>query len=451
MLGFEKKKDGLNVKPPKKGKKSFISKLGLFDRYNLAFFLTSVIPLSILTYLIVAYVSPALIKAGAETAVLWLQILVFFLLFLAILGFFVSRAATQETVDKLKDYNDRLQHLFDISQSLSRQQHLDVLLQDMVKSAIEMTGASAGLVLLRDDSRNCLKFEVSIGTGAISFSEIPFGKGIAGWVAQNGKLCIANDVDQDSRYDCEYNILPNFHTSAIIAAPLGSINQNYGTLELLHRKEDHSAFTEEDASVLKSLAGQASIFIENARFREDQQNYFTHIIEILLSALEGTRQFWPGHLKNTARYSYLLGKHMNLSDNNMRRLHYAALIHDIGFVKINLREGSPRKMIELHPEIGYEMIKPISLWQDIAPIIRYHHERFDGTGYPHQVEGNDLPLESRILAVAETFDVLTNIHSYRNETLDVETAYKEIKAYAGTQFDPDVVQALRDIKDHLQI
>ncbi|MBN1552476.1 GAF domain-containing protein [bacterium] len=422
----------------KKQKRSLIAKLGLFDRYNLAFVLSSIIPLGVLVYVINKYVP----IHEASSARMWLNILFFSLLFLSILGFFVARVATHETVDQLKRYNSRLYSLFAISQSLSRQIHMDVLMEDIVKSAIEMTGASAGLFLLRDESKNTLRFEVTIGTGAITLKEIPISRGVAGWVADHNEIVVINNVEEDGRYQKDFNILPNFETSAILAAPLGIGAKNYGTLELLHRKEDNSIFTEEDASILETLAGQATIFIENTKFRDAQQNYFIHITEILLSSLDGTRQFWSGHLKNTARFCYLIGKHLKLSDHSMRTLHYAGLLHDIGFVKINLREGPSRKMIELHPEVGYEMIQPITVWKDVAPLIRYHHERFDGTGYPHQLGGEDIPLGSRILAVAETMDVLTNRMSYRQETLDMMQAIKEIKAYAGTQFDPAIVDAL---------
>jgi HD-GYP domain-containing protein (c-di-GMP phosphodiesterase class II) len=428
---------------------SLISKLGLFDRYNLAFILTSVIPLAILSYIILEYVSPVLLSAGAETTLIWLKILVLFLIFLAVLGFFISRTATRETVEKVNQYNRRLRHLFEISQSLSRNIHLDVLLQDIVKAAIEMTGASGGLVLLRNEDRKTLRFDVSIGIGAISAKQVAIGTGVAGWVAENNELVMLNDVGDDSRYRKDLDILPNFNTSAILAAPLSSGNENFGTLELLHRVEDHLVFSDEDASILRSLAGQASIFIENAKFRDDQQNYFIHVTEILLSSLEGTRQFWPGHLKNTSRYSYLLGRQLNLPEVDMRILHYAALMHDIGFVKVSFREGLSRKLIELHPEIGYEMIKPIELWKDVAPIIRYHHERFDGSGYPHNLVGDQIPLGARILAVAETFDTLTNEHSYKQETLSRHGALKEIQAFSGTQFDPAICEVLPKIIDML--
>ncbi len=427
------------------GKKSLIARLGLFDQYNVSFILTSLIPLGILVYVFVEFLYPALAQSGSSQLIPWLNLLIIFLVFLAILGFFVSRAATRETVNQLENYNDQLKNLFDISGSLSQQSHLDVLLESLIKSAIEMTDASAGLILMRDDADTTrLRFEVSIGTGAITEREIPADRGVAGWVATHGESVLINDLESDPRYESGFNILPNFDTSAILAVPLKVGESVFGTMELLHRNRI-SSFSDEDRTITHILAGQASIYIENVKFRENQQNYFIHITEILLSALEETRQFWKDHNKNTARYSNLLGRKLHLNETDLRDLHYASLLHDIGFVQINLREGNPRKMVELHPEIGYKMIAPINLWRHLAPIIRHHHERYDGAGYPMKLKGEEIPFLSRVLAVAEALDSLTNRHSYRPEKLDFRQACKEIAAYSGTQFDPRVVTALEEL------
>jgi HD-GYP domain-containing protein (c-di-GMP phosphodiesterase class II) len=428
----------------KTGKKSIISKLGLFDRYNLAFFLSSVIPLAVLVFVSHRYVLPSLEANGQNNLGLWIRVLLYMLVFLAILAFFVSRAATGETVEAFRSNNEKLKNIFVIAESLSRESYLDVLLDSIVKRAIELTGASAGIAMLRNDEKGMLEFQITRGTGAISEKTVSADTGVAGWVVKNQKVARINDVSADKRYRPEQNILPDFETGSILAVPLSSSGYVFGVLELLKTK-NNPGFSDEDENLLKSLAGQTTIFIQNVRYRELQQNYFTHITELLLTALEGTRQIWPGHLSNTARYAYLLARQLGLTDAELKTVHYASLLHDIGFVKINLQEGPPRKLIELHPEIGYDMIKPITLWKDVAPLIRYHHERFDGKGYPGKLTGENIPLGARILAVAETLDVICNPKSYRKETLDLQNAYQEIRAYAGSQFDPTVVDALEKV------
>lgn len=434
----------LEVDMKKMGSKSIISRLGLFDRYNLAFFLSSIIPLLVLVFVSHKYVFPTLEASGQGQMTIWMRTLLYFIVFLAILAFFVSRAATGETVEKLRSNNEKLKHIFVISESLSRESYLDVLLDSIVKRAVELTGASAGLVLMRRDGDDQLEFKVTRGIGSINVKTVSIDTGIAGWVYKNQKVALVDDVHSDQRYQPEHDIFPDFDTASILAVPLAGSGHVFGVLEML-KTRNNPGFTEEDANLLKSLAGQTTIFIQNVRYREQQQNYFTHMTELLLTALEGTRQIWPGHLSNTARYANLLARQLNVSESDLKTLHYASLLHDIGFVKINLHEGPPRKLIELHPIIGYEMIEPVTLWKDVAPLIRYHHERYDGKGYPGELAGSDIPLGARILAVAEALDVICNPKSYRKETLDVENAFIEIQAYAGAQFDPAVVDALENV------
>lgn len=426
-------------------KRSLISRLGLFDRYSLSFLLSSVCPLGVLVFIMHKYALPYIEEVlNAPTLAFSLSILMYFLVFLAILAFFVSRSATRETVDKLQSNNNKLKNVFEISESLSRETHLDVLLETIVRKAVELTDADGGMALIRDAETGDLVFDVAQGTGRLEVKSVPANSGVAGWVTRHQKVALVDDVLADPRYSPGLNVLPDFETGSILAAPLGSGPRAFGALELLKRK-GMGKFHEDDANLLKSLAGQASIFIQNVEFRDAQQNYFTYMTDLLLSALDGTRQFWPGHLNNTARFSYLMAKELGLPDGQLRKLHYAALFHDIGFVKINLKEGPPRKLIEHHPELGYEILAPISLWKDVAPIVRYHHERFDGTGYPHGLQGREIPVGARILAVAETLDTLVNPKSYKKETLTYDLAVQEIRAYSGTQFDPRVVDALESI------
>ncbi|HPQ38983.1 MAG TPA: HD domain-containing phosphohydrolase [bacterium] len=428
-----------------KKNRSFISRLGLFDRYNLSFILSSLIPLGVLVLIVHKYVIPDLERAKADPSLIFsLSILMYLLVFLAILAFFVSRSATRETVETLRVNNEKLNSIFTVSESLSREVHLDVLLTAVVRRSMELTNADGGLVLIRDEETGDLVIEIAEGTGPVTVRSVPYNSGVAGWVARHQKVALINDVTADPRYNAGMDILPSFDTGSILASPLVSGSRSFGTLELL-KKSGQPGFSEGDASLLKSMAGQTSIFIQNVEYREEQQNYFTHMTELLLSALDGTRQFWPGHLNNTARYTYLLAKHLGLPDGQLKKLHYAALFHDIGFVKLNLREGPPRKLIELHPEMGYEMLRPITVWKDVAPLVRYHHERYDGEGYPHQLGGREIPVGSRILSVAEALDTMVNPKSYKKQTMEIQDAVQEIRAYAGTQFDPRVVDALVEL------
>jgi HD-GYP domain-containing protein (c-di-GMP phosphodiesterase class II) len=157
-----------------------------------------------------------------------------------------------------------------------------------------------------------------------------------------------------------------------------------------------------------------------------------------------------GHARRTARYALLMAGELNMSEEEKRRLYRAALLHDIGFLKINLNEVSSAEEYRRHSGIGYEMLKPINFYADIAPVILHHHERHDGRGYPSGLRGWAIPIESRIIAIAEAFDAMVSRDSYKRtgKAIDREVmpsavgyqdAVKELGKNAGTQFDPELV------------
>jgi HD-GYP domain-containing protein (c-di-GMP phosphodiesterase class II) len=137
---------------------------------------------------------------------------------------------------------------------------------------------------------------------------------------------------------------------------------------------------------------------------------------------------------------------MGYSENQMHDLRLAALLHDVG--KVGISEnilGKPGRLtdqefflIKQHPEIGEKIVAGVDRLRDIAPVIRHHHERFDGTGYPDRLQGKDIEMNSRIISVADTFDFLRSDLSFR-KSLSVEDTLQEISRSSGTQFDPDIV------------
>ncbi|MBI4746585.1 MAG: HD-GYP domain-containing protein, partial [Deltaproteobacteria bacterium] len=187
---------------------------------------------------------------------------------------------------------------------------------------------------------------------------------------------------------------------------------------------------------------------ERKKAEKDLHDLFLAAMESLASAIEAKSPWTRGHSERVADYALKIGAGMELPDDELEKLRIAALLHDIG--KIGTDDGildKPGKLtgaeydsIKRHPGKGAEMLAPIRQLHDIIPWIRGHHERFDGTGYPDGLRGEDIPLYARILAVADTFDSMTAERPYRT-TPGKAQALEEIQRHAGTQFDPRMVEA----------
>ncbi|MFQ5791834.1 MAG: HD domain-containing phosphohydrolase [Acidobacteriota bacterium] len=340
-------------------------------------------------------------------------------------------------------YAEKLATVLDVTKAFRRIIHLDVLLDTLVRTAAETLGAEAGSILLFDEDRK-LRFHTSFGTKASQVKSliVRTGQGIAGWTAQTGRPAVVNDVSSDTRFDGRFDESTGFITRSILSVPLQFENRVIGVLELLNKKRG-APFDEQDLNILFNLADQAAISIEHVRLQDAQNNYFAHVIEILIGAMDAHVPAKIGHARRVARYANLVGRGLGMTETGLRSLYFAALLHDIGLLRLDVVGEWTRERIELHPLLGYEMIKDIVFWKEFAPFILHHHERWDGRGYPERLEAKTIPREARIIGACEAFDIITNNNSYKSP-LPHEMALREMEAHSGTQFDPEIVVAIRE-------
>jgi len=185
---------------------------------------------------------------------------------------------------------------------------------------------------------------------------------------------------------------------------------------------------------------------------------YVRSIDALIKALEAKDFYTRGHSQRVTMYSVAIGKSMHLPMEQIELLRQAAVLHDLG--KIGVREeilNKPEKLTErefkeitLHPEVAIRILEPIPFFRPLLPAILHHHERFDGRGYPRGLAGNDIPLESRIMAIADTFDAMTSTRAYRN-ALSLEAANAEILRCSGAQFDPKIVPVFMEVQGKIEI
>ena len=175
----------------------------------------------------------------------------------------------------------------------------------------------------------------------------------------------------------------------------------------------------------------------------------------LLEAVDLKDTYTGQHMRAVARLSELVGLEMGLCASEMRRLLVGALLHDVGKVLMPyaiLKKSGPltpeeRKVMELHPEMGSQLVEYYGVLPAAVQAVRHHHERYDGGGYPDGLRGEEIPLAARIVLAADAFDSIIRDRSYRRGVVRGE-ALEEITSHAGTQFDPEVVGALRAAVEH---
>lgn len=173
------------------------------------------------------------------------------------------------------------------------------------------------------------------------------------------------------------------------------------------------------------------------------------IVEALATAMDAKSTFTSGHSERVAELSVSLAKGMGLSLTEQARIHIGAHLHDIG--KIGIPDAILNKpgkltdtefgLIRQHPEIGHNIVGKVRILRSVADIVRHHHERFDGSGYPDGLQGEKISLGSRIVAVADAFDAMISTRTYR-PALSFDETMNEIRRCRGCQFDPDVVDVL---------
>lgn len=178
----------------------------------------------------------------------------------------------------------------------------------------------------------------------------------------------------------------------------------------------------------------------------------------LAKAVDARDSYTMGHSERVMRYAVKLGERLNLPYDTIKRIEESALLHDIGKIAIpDALLNKPGKLteeeyniIKSHPVKGYDILKPIIHFEEIRKIIRHHHERIDGYGYPDGLAGAEIPMESRILAVADAFDAMTSDRAYR-KALTVDKALEELKRVKGSQLDEYIVEEFIDVVHENQL
>ena len=185
---------------------------------------------------------------------------------------------------------------------------------------------------------------------------------------------------------------------------------------------------------------------------EKLEKAYMESIQTIRYTVEAKDTYTRGHPDRVSEYSVLIGEKLGMSKEDIRRLQIGGLFHDVGKIGVpdNILQKNDKltddeySEIKNHPTIGAQILSTASIFQDIIPIVKYHHERYDGKGYPCRLKGKDIPYLARITAVADAFDAMTSKRVYR-DSLSIDVVISEIEKNKGTQFDPEIADVFLDI------
>ncbi len=259
------------------------------------------------------------------------------------------------------------------------------------------------------------------------------------------------DLSSSEFFESEKNKVANHEIRDTIALPLKPRDKFLGVIQLANKK-GNASFRPEDLDLLRILGSQIAFVIQNADLFHNLQRAYIDTLSALTSAIDAKDSYTRGHSERVTDLSVKLAKAMNLSNQEVESIKLGGLLHDIG--KIGIPEGILNKpgrltneefdIIKSHPELGTKILGKVEFLSGIVSIIRHHHERYDGKGYPEGLKSTEIPLLARIISVVDTYDAMTTDRPYR-KALSVEEAIAEIKKCSGTQFDPEVAANFVDL------
>jgi len=343
----------------------------------------------------------------------------------------------------------KLELIYNVSKKVGSVPRMTQLLEQIIQMTQRTLNASAASILLFRDNDYELYFEVASGPVGRALKQVKINTqyGIAGQVARTGKPLIVNDVSRSESFHKSIDKTTGFNTKSLICAPLMVHRKILGVIEVLN-KLDGSDFNEQDLEAVVSVAATGAMAIENTRLHLTILDAYKSTILTLAAAIDAKDPYTRGHSQRVMEYTLLAGTSLSLPAEEMEALEYAGVLHDIGKIAIDARilnkpdNLTPEEwdIVREHPTIGANILREIPFLEKASELVLYHHERYDGKGYPKGRKGEDIPIGARLIAVADAFDTMTTDRSYRS-AFGIDYSIQELKNCSGSQFCQVAVEA----------
>jgi len=325
---------------------------------------------------------------------------------------------------------------------------MDDILHRINALASKLVSAEASFILVFSRDRSHLYFKSTQGEGSPILRRISIDSGVAWRVAQTGTPALVNDIENDEGFTGSIDEAIGFKIRNLICVPITLDGKVIGAIEAVN-KLDGGGFSQDDLELFKILGHQIGVAMKNAEKLEGYRNFFSNSIEIFVKAIETIgvlrNMMFPGHCWRVAEISTFIAQILGMDGEELNALYYGAVLHDIGILEYRGVETwesmleDPWEAAKHHPVYGANIVKGMKLLGDAAPIIRHHHENYDGTGYPDGLKGEEIPIGARIISVAERYEELLLATSPIQDG-EKETTAKRIREMAGNELDPKVTE-----------
>jgi diguanylate cyclase (GGDEF)-like protein len=311
--------------------------------------------------------------------------------------------------------------------------------------AVTLLDAEKGMLLQRSGSNGSTRLEVHCSEG---FENDPresrLAQRFAGEVIEQDTTLLedSHEIDDDDGTPADREI------DNIAAIPIYVQDEFSGVIVCANRK---GGFEECEDEVLLAIGDQAGAVLENQRLKGGLRGAYFETVQVLADAIQAKDPHLRGHSEEVVQYVAAVADRLGLDKHRREEILFGSLLHDLGKIGISERillkpaalTPEERSVIELHPRIGYRLVERVEALKPIASAILHHHERWDGDGYPAGLSGEAIPLEARIIGVADSFSAMTADRPYRRR-MTLDDACAELERCAGSQFDPAVVEAFVD-------
>jgi PAS domain S-box-containing protein/putative nucleotidyltransferase with HDIG domain len=360
--------------------------------------------------------------------------------------------------ERIRRHLEHLTALVEIDRAINFSFDLNLSLTTLLTHVIVQLGVDAADVLLYSPASRMLEFVAGRGfhTKAIEHAHQPLGEGYAGRAAQERRIVHVPDLTKEQDKFLRKMLLAGENFVSYHGVPLIAKGQVVGVLEVFHRTR--LVRDEEWCDFLKALAAQAAIAIDNVTLYDNLQHSNSELFQAYDATIEGWSRALElrdneteGHTQRAADLTVKLARLFGLSDAELVKVRWGALLHDIGkmgipddiLLKHDTLTEEEWVVMKKHTVFAYEMLSPIRYLRSALDIPYSHHEKWDGSGYPLGLKGEQIPLVARIFAVADVWDALRSDRLYRT-SWSVQKVRKHIKVLAGTHFDPHVVKVCLD-------